>query len=65
MYEELIIHARTEEGEALCGKKELTADEVLQGPYWDGVNCPGCNKRRVLIKTPEDLNYVNQILKGF
>jgi len=62
MYEELIIHARAEEGGALCGKTELITGEVLQGPYWDGVNCPACNKRRMLIKTPEDLAYANQIL---
>jgi hypothetical protein len=62
MYEEVIIHAGTEQGGALCGKKEIAKREVLQAPYWDRVTCAACNEQRILIKTREDLDHANQIL---
>lgn len=67
MYEDLIVHARSEGGEALCGKplKEFTEVEFLLGPRWDGVTCIACNEQRVVIKTPEDLNYADQLLSRF
>ncbi len=56
MYEDWIIHAGSEKGEALCGKplKDFAKDEVLQSPHWDGVTCSVCDQRRVSIKRPED-----------
>jgi hypothetical protein len=65
MYENLKIHARTQGGEALCGKalKKFERDEILLlFPYWEGVTCSACNEQRVLIKTNEDLAYANRVL---
>ena len=70
MYEDVIVHAKTGTGVALCGKKEFAKREVLQEAYpaaphlrgWDGVTCPECNVLRSLINTPADLEHANQIL---
>ncbi len=64
MYEDVVVHARTETGAVLCGKKEFAAHEVLQGDAWDGVTCPECNKERLLIKTSEDVDYANRVLRA-
>jgi hypothetical protein len=61
---ERVFHAKTLDGGALCGKHptQFEKHEFLQGPYWDGVNCPACNEGRRLFKNDKDVALANKIL---